>query len=135
MAGRFLVFMPFAVARGREPQDRRPRRARSACASRCEAVLPKDSGGVIVRTVGEDVTQETFERELDTLIGQWKRIKRKTNFVRAPALIHRETSLTRGLIRDLFSTKVEQVHGRLEAGATTRSSSTSRASRPSSSTA
>jgi ribonuclease G len=74
-----------------------------------EAVLPKDAGGVIARTVGEDATQETFKRELDTLIGQWKRIKRKTQFVRAPALIHRETNLTRGLIRDLFSEKVEQV--------------------------
>jgi ribonuclease G len=64
---------------------------------------------VIVRTVGEDVTQETLERELTTLIGNWKKIKRKTTFVRAPALVHRETSLTRGLIRDVFSTKVEQV--------------------------
>ena len=74
-----------------------------------ESVLPRDAGGVIVRTVGEDATKETFKRELDTLIGQWKRIKRKTHFVRAPALIHRETNLTRGLIRDLFSEKVEQV--------------------------
>ena len=29
--------------------------------------------------------------------------------MRAPSLMHRETSLTRGLIRDVFSTKVEQV--------------------------
>jgi ribonuclease G len=42
-------------------------------------------------------------------MGQWKRIKRKTHFVRAPNLVHRETSLTRGLMRDVFSTKVEQV--------------------------
>ena len=68
-------------------------------------MLPADSGGVIVRTVGEDVTQETFGRELNTLIGQWKRIKRKRTFMRAPALIHRETGLTRGLIRDIFSEK------------------------------
>ncbi|HYD51561.1 MAG TPA: ribonuclease E/G, partial [Gemmatimonadaceae bacterium] len=32
-----------------------------------------------------------------------------THFVRAPSLIHRETNLTRGLIRDLFSEKVERV--------------------------
>jgi ribonuclease G len=64
---------------------------------------------VIVRTVSEDATQETFARELTTLINQWKRIKRKTQFTRPPTLVHRETNLTRGLIRDLFSTKVEQV--------------------------
>ncbi|HWJ21600.1 MAG TPA: Rne/Rng family ribonuclease [Gemmatimonadaceae bacterium] len=106
MAGRFLVYMPFAsrvgVSRKIGERDER-RRLKEQVA----AVLPPDSGGVIVRTVGEDVTQETFTRELTTLINQWKRIKRKTHFMRAPALVHRETSLTRGIIRDLFSTKIE----------------------------
>ncbi|HXT17864.1 MAG TPA: Rne/Rng family ribonuclease [Gemmatimonadaceae bacterium] len=108
LAGRFLVFMPFAerVGVSRKIGDRE---ARKRLRAQVEEVLPKDSGGVIVRTVGEDVTKETLERELTTLIGQWKRIKRKTHFVRAPNLIHRETSLTRGLMRDVFSTKVEQV--------------------------
>jgi ribonuclease G len=64
---------------------------------------------VIVRTVGEDVTQETFRRELTTLMTSWKKIQRKTRFQRAPALVHRETSLTRGLTRDLFSTKVDSL--------------------------
>ncbi|HEU4787526.1 MAG TPA: ribonuclease E/G, partial [Gemmatimonadaceae bacterium] len=108
LAGRFLVYMPFAerVGVSRKIGDRE---ARKRLRGQVEEVLPKDSGGVIVRTVGEDVTKETLERELTTLIGQWKRIKRKTHFVRAPSAIHRETSLTRGLMRDVFSTKVEQV--------------------------
>jgi ribonuclease G len=108
LAGRFLVYMPFAerVGVSRKIGDRE---ARKRLRAQVEEALPKDSGGVIVRTVGEDVTKETLEHELTSLIGQWKRIKRKTHFVRAPALIHRETSLTRGLIRDVFSTKVEQV--------------------------
>ncbi len=108
LAGRFLVYMPFAsrVGVSRKIGERAERQRLRA---QVEEVLPKDSGGVIVRTVGEDVTKETFERELNTLIGQWKRIKRKTRFVRAPSLVHRETSLTRGLMRDVFSTKVEQV--------------------------
>ena len=108
LAGRFLVYMPDAerVGVSRKIGDRETRKRLRA---EVEAALPKDSGGVIVRTVGEDVTKETLERELSTLIGQWKKIKRKTHFVRAPNLIHRETSLTRGLMRDVFSTKVEQV--------------------------
>jgi ribonuclease G len=108
LAGRFLVYMPFAerVGVSRKIGDRETRKRLRA---EVEDVLPKDSGGVIVRTVGEDVTKETLEHELSTLIGQWKKIKRKTHFVRAPNLVHRETSLTRGLMRDVFSTKVEQV--------------------------
>lgn len=108
LAGRFLVYMPFAsrVGVSRKIGDRAERQR---LREQMQKLLPDDSGGIIVRTVGEDVTPDTFERELNTLMNQWKRIKRKTHFVRAPALVHRETSLTRGLMRDVFSTKVEQV--------------------------
>jgi ribonuclease G len=74
-----------------------------------EGVLPKNAGGVIVRTVSEDTTSEVFDRELTTLLNQWKRIKKKTHFVRAPSALHKETGLTRGLIRDLFSAKVDSL--------------------------
>src|SRR5918998_329238 len=108
LAGRFLVYMPFAsrVGVSRKIGDRAERQR---LREMVQQVLPPDSGGVIVRTVGEDATQATFERELTTLINQWKRIKKKTHFVRPPALLHRETSLARGLMRDLFSEKVESV--------------------------
>ncbi len=108
LAGRFLVYMPFAsrVGVSRKIGDREERRRLRALV---EGMLPEDSGGVIVRTVGEDVTPETIERELQSLMSAWKRIKKKTHFVRPPALVHRETSLTRGLIRDIFSDKVERV--------------------------
>ena len=108
MAGRFLVYMPFAsrVGISRKIGERAERQR---LREQVQKVLPPDSGGVIVRTVGEDVTEETFTRELQTLMANWKRINRKTHFVRAPSLVHRETSLTRGLIRDIFSTKVESV--------------------------
>jgi ribonuclease G len=44
-------------------------------------------------------------------MGLWKKINRKKSFVRrAPALLQRETSLTRGIIRDLFSAKVDALH-------------------------
>ena len=106
LAGRFLVYMPFAsrvgVSRKIGDKDERKRLRELV-----QSVLPANSGGVIVRTVGEDVTQETFARELTTLINSWKRINRKTRFMRAPALVHRETNLTRGIIRDLFSSKVD----------------------------
>jgi ribonuclease G len=108
LAGRFLVYMPFAsrVGVSRKIGDRTQRQKLRALV---QELLPKDSGGVIVRTVGEDVTKETFERELNTLITQWNKIKRKTTFVRAPSVVHRETSLARGLMRDVFGSKVETV--------------------------
>jgi ribonuclease G len=109
LAGRFLVLMPFAsrVGVSRKIGDRAERQR---LRQQVESVLPKGAGGVIVRTVGEDVTQETFARELATLTNQWAKINKKVKFVGpAPKLLHRETSLTRGIIRDLFSTKVDKL--------------------------
>src|SRR5581483_4413008 len=55
LAGRFLVYMPFAsrVGVSRKIGDRAERQR---LREQVQAVLPPDSGGVIVRTVGEDVT-------------------------------------------------------------------------------
>ena len=108
LAGRFLVYMPFAARVG-VSRKIGERAERQRLREQMQKLLPDNSGGIIVRTVGEDVTEDTFEREMNTLMNTWKRIKRKTHFVRAPSLVHRETSLTRGLMRDVFSTKVEQV--------------------------
>ncbi len=108
LAGRFLVFMPHAsrVGVSRKIGDRSER---ARLREQVQGFLPPKSGGVIVRTVGEDATPEAFQRELGTLTSTWKRIKKKTTFVRAPTQLHRETSLTRGIIRDIFSTKVESI--------------------------
>ena len=107
LPGRFLVYMPYAskVGVSRKIESREERQKLREMVS---GLLPKDSGGVIVRTVGEGVTEEHFRREIDSLLNLWRKINRKQTFVRrAPALLQRETSLTRGLIRDVFSTKVD----------------------------
>lgn len=110
LAGRFLVYMPFASRRVGVSRKIGERAQRQKLREQVTAVLPEDAGGVIVRTVSEGVTQETFKRELETLIGQWNRINKKQKFVgNPPKLLHRETSLTRGIIRDLFSTKVDRL--------------------------
>ena len=109
LPGRFLVFMPHAsrvgVSRKIEQRDQRARLREMV-----SGVVPKDAGGFIVRTVAEDVTEAHFQREVDALLNLWRKINRKKLYVRAPALIHRETSLTRGIIRDLFSDKVDALY-------------------------
>ena len=110
LAGRFLVYMPYGskVGVSRKIESREERGKLREMVSK---MLPRDSGGVIVRTVAEGVTEEHFRREIDSLLNLWKKINRKKTFVRrAPALLQRETSLTRGIIRDLFSAKVDALH-------------------------
>ncbi|PYO28271.1 MAG: ribonuclease E/G [Gemmatimonadetes bacterium] len=108
LAGRFLVYMPFAskVGVSRKIENREQRAKLRELVSK---LVPKDSGGWIIRTVAEDLTEQSCKREIDHLYGLWKKIKRKSGSVRAPALLQRETSLTRGIIRDLFSDKVDSL--------------------------
>ena len=109
LPGRFLVYMPFAskvgVSRKIESKELRTR-----LRDMVSALLAKDAGGMIVRTVAEGVTEEHFQHEVESLLNIWRKINRKKTFVRAPALVQRETSLTRGIIRDLFSAKVDALH-------------------------
>ncbi len=110
LPGRFLVYMPYAskVGVSRKIESREQRAKLREMVSK---LRPKDAGGVIVRTVAEGVTEEHFRREIDSLLALWRKINRKKTFVRrAPALLQRETSLTRGIIRDLFSSKVDALY-------------------------
>ena len=107
LAGRFLVYMPYGSKVG-VSRKIESREQRAKLREMVTKLLPKDSGGVIVRTVAEGVTEEHFRREIESLLNLWRKINRKQTFVRrAPALLQRETSLTRGIIRDLFSAKVD----------------------------
>jgi len=109
LAGRFLVYMPYASKVG-VSRKIESREERGKLREMVGKYLPKESGGMIVRTVAEGTTEEHFKREVESLLGLWKKINKKTRFVRAPALVQRETSLTRGIIRDLFSAKVDALY-------------------------
>jgi len=108
LPGRNLVYLPFAskVGVSRKIEDREERTRLREMVSK---LLPEDSGGVIIRTVAEDLTEDHLRRELKSLMGLWKKIKRKATFVRPPALVQREASLTSGIIRDLFSDNVDHL--------------------------
>src|SRR3954467_3055551 len=108
LAGRFLVYIPDSAKVG---VSRKIGSAaeRARLKEQVQNILPEKSGGVIVRTVSEDVTPEMLQRELNSLMSQWKKIKRKTHFQKAPSLVNRESGLTRGLVRDLFSDKVDSL--------------------------
>ncbi|HEX6039954.1 Rne/Rng family ribonuclease [Longimicrobium sp.] len=108
LPGRFLVYMPGSshVGVSRKIEDREERTRLRTLA---REVLPEKSGGIIVRTVSEDLTRETFERELRSLMSTWGQIQKKAKKSRAPAAVHREAKLTAGIIRDLFSQKVDSL--------------------------
>jgi len=106
LPGRFLVYMPYSarvgISRKIEGRDQRSRLRKMA-----QEILPKDSGGLIVRTVGEEVTKEKLQREFDRLHERWTQITTRASSHTAPTVVHREAQLISGVIRDLFSDKFE----------------------------
>src|SRR5687767_9567646 len=108
LPGRFLVYMPgsrhIGVSRKISERDERSRLRKMA-----KEVVGEGEGGVIIRTVGEELTREKFEREFQTLHGTWKKIQKKSKSARPPSLIHREAKLTSGIIRDVFTDKVDKL--------------------------
>ena len=109
LPGRFLVYIPgsdhVGISRKIEGREERARLRKMA-----KDILPADSGaGIIVRTVGEEVTQETLEKEFKRLHEQWGKIQRRAQSMKAPTQVHREAKLVSGIIRDLFSDKFDRV--------------------------
>ena len=106
LPGRFLVYMPFSshVGVSRKIDDRGERSRLRALARK---IVPANSGGVIVRTVGEEANEKRFAEEFKRLHDAWKKTQRKADSMKAPALIRREAKLISGVIRDLFSDKFD----------------------------
>ena len=108
LPGRFLVYMPDSDHVGVSRKiDQRGERGRLRAMAK--AVVEGGSGGVIVRTAGEELTEEKLKKEYRQLRRQWTSIGRKAAKSQAPALIHAEAKLISGVIRDLFTNRFDAV--------------------------
>ncbi|MDP2481541.1 MAG: ribonuclease E/G, partial [Candidatus Palauibacterales bacterium] len=100
LPGRFLVYIPHSshvgVSRKIEDRDERARLKKLG-----REILGEGNGGIIIRTVGEELTREAFEQELKSLRKSWDKVQRRARSMKAPALVYQEAKLTSGIIRDL----------------------------------
>ena len=108
LPGRFIVYMPSSsrVGISRKIEDREERRRLRKMA---KEVLKGDSGSVIIRTVGEELTKKTFQRELKSLRKSWEKAGRRAQGMKAPALVYEDARMTSSTIRDLFNDRVDSL--------------------------
>jgi ribonuclease G len=101
LPGRFLVLLPtvrhVGVSRRIEEGEERDRLRELV------DVLPRDAGGLIVRTAGEGRGEEEFRADQEYLARLWRRIRDSAEKSKAPALVHRDLDLALRVVRDLFS--------------------------------
>ncbi len=101
LPGRYLVLLPtvrhFGVSRRIEDEEERERLLGSL-----EEIAP-ESGGLIVRTVGEGKGREEFEADLVHLAELWSRVRDRAARVSPPTLVHSDYDLALRVVRDLFN--------------------------------
>jgi len=107
LAGRFLVLVPDAdfVGVSKKSTDMHMRTRLKKLITQ----LRPPGIGVIVRTIGLEVSEDVFERELRSLLDTWRQVQREALTGRCPKLVHREMGITTSVIRDLFSEDVTEV--------------------------
>ncbi len=105
--GRFLVLMPtvnhIGVSRRIESEKERQRLKEHV------EELRKENYGFIVRTAGEGVSKDKIQQELFFLSNLWESIQKKYQTLSAPALLHKELSVTLRAVRDLLTRQADKL--------------------------
>jgi ribonuclease G len=110
LAGRFLVFMPtvdhIGVSRKIESRDERARLRGIVREYREQQGF---TGGIIIRTAASGRSKEDILIDLDYFNRIWTEVRKKTDALRAPAVVYREDSLVAKLLRDLLTDEFSAV--------------------------
>jgi Rne/Rng family ribonuclease len=110
LAGRFLVFMPtvdhIGVSRKIESRDERARLRGIVREYREQQGF---TGGIIIRTAASGRSKEDILVDLDYFNRIWTEVRKKTDALRAPAVVYREDSLVAKLLRDLLTDEFSAV--------------------------
>jgi ribonuclease G len=105
--GKYLVLMPNNdyVAISQKIKNEQERK-------RLETLLKDikpDNMGFIIRTAAEGKNELHFEREVEYLVKKWNDIERKISRSKTGDVIYRDNELVNTVIRDIFSTKIDEL--------------------------
>lgn len=106
-AGRNLVYMPkydFTVVSRRIENEEDVERL-----SVLAQEIKPQKGGLIVRTAASRTSKEAFLEERDYLVNLCEDIYKKAGSVKAPSLIYEDGNLAKRMLRDVYTTDVEEI--------------------------
>ncbi|MBN1754829.1 Rne/Rng family ribonuclease [bacterium] len=107
MAGRYLVMIPGAehvgVSRHIRNRQQRRRLQRIAHQFKTEGI------GLIVRTIAEKQKIDVLQQDFEHVFKNWETLKKKAEALPAPSLVYKDIGLAAKLVRDFFSSDVEEL--------------------------
>lgn len=107
LPGRWIVYMPNAdyVGVSRKIGSEQERSRLKEIAER----LRKPGEGLIIRTVAENESMESLERDLGVMRGDWNAVVRRSETCGAPVLLYREPGVLDRVVRDAFTDRVDEL--------------------------
>jgi len=101
IAGRMLVFLPQDDHIG--VSQKIPQAQRDALRQHLQTLVGTEGGGFILRTNGEDATEQELADDVAYLRKAWKRVREAATRLPATSLLHQDLSLLQRVLRDLAS--------------------------------
>lgn len=110
LPGRYIVYMPtvehIGVSRKIGTDEERQRLKRTLHTLRAEAGA---TGGFIVRTAANGCPTEELREDMQYLIRTWTEIRRRSERIKAPSIVHRDLDLIQRILRDQLSTEFSAI--------------------------
>jgi ribonuclease G len=107
IAGRLLVFLPQDDHLG--VSQKIPSEQRDALRRRLTKLVGAAGGGFILRTNGEDATDEELAEDIAYLRKTWARIRESAARLPPPALLHQDLNLLQRVLRDLVDDETQAI--------------------------
>lgn len=105
LPGRYIVYMPtvehIGVSRKIGTDEERQRLKRTLQTLRAETGA---AGGFIVRTAANGCPTEELREDMQYLVRTWTEIRRRSERMKAPTIVHRDLDLIQRILRDQLST-------------------------------
>jgi ribonuclease G len=107
IAGRMLVFLPQDDHIG--VSQKIPQAQRDALRQHLQTLVGEEGGGFILRTNGEDATEQELADDVAYLRKAWTRIREASTRLPATSLLHQDLSLLQRVLRDLTSERTQSI--------------------------
>ena len=106
--GKYLVLMP-GVSRHGVSKRIQDYDERSNLRKKLAGLDPPEGVGYIVRTAGQDETDDVLQRDFKYLMDIWDEVRQGVRTRKAPQLLFQECDLVTRSLRDLFGSDVQEI--------------------------
>ncbi len=108
LPGRYLVLMPGSDSAGISRKISGEEARRNLRDIMSSFSIPEGIG-YILRTASHQITKTALQKDLRYLLKLWRKIKKKGQETKAPALIHEDQDVVTRFLRDYFTPEIQEI--------------------------